>query len=42
MSVDAMPDGFKFVDHEFGEAFYCEACERPADTSYPTLSRGPC
>jgi hypothetical protein len=35
MRVDAMPEGFKIVEHELGEVFFCEACDRPADTSYP-------
>ena len=31
-SVEAIPAGFKVVRLEFGDAFYCEACNRPADT----------
>jgi hypothetical protein len=31
-NVEAVPAGFKIVRVEFGEAFYCEACNRPADT----------
>jgi hypothetical protein len=31
-SVEAIPTGFKVVRMEFGETFYCEACNRPADT----------
>ena len=33
--VDAMPEAFKIVEHELGEVFFCEACDRPAATSYP-------
>jgi hypothetical protein len=29
-SVEAIPAGFKVVRLEFGETFYCEACDRPA------------
>ena len=32
--VEAVPAGFKVVRVEFGEAFYCEACNRPADTQF--------
>jgi hypothetical protein len=35
MSVDIMPEGFKIADHEFGEAFFCDACDHPVTTSYP-------
>jgi hypothetical protein len=31
-SVEAIPMGFKVVRLEFGEIFFCEACNRPADT----------
>jgi hypothetical protein len=31
-SVEAIPAGFKVVRLEFGETFYCEACNRPAHT----------
>jgi hypothetical protein len=31
-SVEAIPSGFKVVRLEFGDTFYCEACNRPADT----------
>ena len=31
-SVEAIPAGFKVVRLEFGETFFCEACDRPADT----------
>jgi hypothetical protein len=31
-SVEAVPAGFKVVRLEFGETFYCEACNRPANT----------
>jgi hypothetical protein len=30
--VEAIPAGFKVVRLEFGEAFYCEACNHLADT----------
>ena len=33
-NVEAVPAGFKVVRVEFGEAFYCEACNRPADTQW--------
>jgi hypothetical protein len=32
-SVEAIPLGFKVVGSEFGETFYCEVCNRPADTN---------
>jgi hypothetical protein len=32
-SVEAVPAGFKVVRLEFGDTFYCEACNRPADTN---------
>jgi hypothetical protein len=28
--VDAVPEGFKIVRLEFGETFYCQACDRQA------------
>jgi hypothetical protein len=31
-SVEAIPAGFKVVRLEFGETFYCEACNQPAHT----------
>jgi hypothetical protein len=31
-SVEAIPSGFKVVRMEFGETFYCEACDQPAHT----------
>ena len=31
-SVDAIPPGFKVVRLEFGETFYCQACDRRART----------
>jgi hypothetical protein len=31
-SVEAIPAGFKAVRLEFGDTFYCEACNRLADT----------
>jgi hypothetical protein len=31
-SVETIPAGFKVVRLEFGETFYCEACDRPAHT----------
>jgi hypothetical protein len=31
-SVESVPDGFKVVRLEFGETFYCKACNRPANT----------
>jgi hypothetical protein len=31
-SVEAIPTGFKIVRLEFGEIFFCESCNRPADT----------
>jgi hypothetical protein len=36
--VEAVPAGFKVVRVEFGEAFYCEACNRPADTQWPVVA----
>jgi hypothetical protein len=33
-NVEAVPAGFKVVRVEFGEVFYCEACDRPADTQF--------
>ena len=32
-SVEAIPAGFKVVCMEFGKIFFCEACNRPADTT---------
>jgi hypothetical protein len=29
-SVESIPAGFKVVRLEFGETFYCEACDLPA------------
>ena len=37
-NVEAVPAGFKVVRVEFGEAFYCEACNRPADTQWPVVA----
>ncbi len=34
-SVEAMPAGFKVANHEFGETFFCEVCDRLAVTTYP-------
>ena len=31
-SVEAIPAAFKIVRLEFGETFFCAACNRPADT----------
>jgi hypothetical protein len=31
-SVEAIPSGFKVVHLDFGKTFFCEACNRPADT----------
>jgi hypothetical protein len=31
-SVDATPEGFKVVSLKFGETFYCQTCDRPAQT----------
>jgi hypothetical protein len=31
-SVESIPAGFKVVRLEFGETFYCEACDLPAQT----------
>jgi hypothetical protein len=31
-NVDAIPPGFKVVRLEFGETFFCQACDRPAHT----------
>ena len=36
-NVEAVPVGFKVVRVEFGEAFYCVACNRPADTHWPVV-----
>ena len=36
--VEAVPAGFKVVPVEFGEAFYCEACNLPADTQWPVAA----
>jgi hypothetical protein len=38
-NVEAVPAGFKIVRVESGEAFYCEACNRPADTQWPVTVR---
>jgi hypothetical protein len=38
-NVEAVPAGFKVVRVAFGEAFYCEACNRPADTQWPVTAR---
>jgi hypothetical protein len=32
-SVEAIPAGFKVVCMEFGKIFFCEACNRLADTT---------
>jgi hypothetical protein len=29
-SVEAVPTGFKVVRMEYGETFFCEACNQPA------------
>ena len=34
-SVEAMPVGFKVVCTEFGETFFCSACDRHAIASFP-------
>jgi hypothetical protein len=31
--VEAIPAGFKVVRLEFGDTFYCEACDQPAHQS---------
>ena len=31
-SVEAISAGFKTVRSEFGQVFYCKACNRPAET----------
>jgi hypothetical protein len=35
MSVEAVTTGFKVVRTEYGETFFCKACDRQALTSYP-------
>jgi hypothetical protein len=41
-SVEAIPAGFKVVRLEFGETFYCKACNHPADTtSMPSRGHSP-
>jgi hypothetical protein len=37
-NVEAVPAGFKVVRVEFVEVFYCEACNRPADTHWPVVA----
>jgi hypothetical protein len=37
-SVEAIPAGFKVAQLEFGDAFFCEACNLPADTRQPKSS----
>ena len=37
-SVEAIPAGFKVVRLEFGDTFYCEACDQLAGTKMPALS----
>jgi hypothetical protein len=37
-NVEALPAGFKVVRVEFGETFYCEACNQPADTHWPVVA----
>lgn len=34
-SVEAVPAGFKVVGTEYGETFFCKACDRHAVTNYP-------
>jgi hypothetical protein len=35
-SVEAVPAGFKVVSMaNYGETFFCKACDRPAVTNYP-------
>jgi hypothetical protein len=34
-NLEAVPAGFRVVRVEFCEAFFCEACNRPADTRWP-------
>jgi hypothetical protein len=34
-SVEAVPAGFKVVRIEYGETFFCSACDRQAVTNYP-------
>jgi hypothetical protein len=35
-SVEAIPAGFKVVQLEFGDTFFCELCNKPADTDRPS------
>ena len=35
-SVNAVPAGFKVVRMEYGETFFCKACDRHAVTNYPS------
>ena len=39
-SMEAIPAAFKIVRLEFGETFYCRACNCPADTKQPALFAG--
>ena len=32
--VEVVPTHFKIVHLEFGDTFYCKACDRPADTKH--------
>jgi hypothetical protein len=34
-SVEAVPAAFKVVHTEFGETFFCSACDQHAITKYP-------
>jgi len=34
-SVEAVPAGFKVVRTEYGETFFCQACDRHVVTNYP-------
>jgi len=30
--IDSLPAGFKAVSSQYGDTFYCKACNRPAST----------
>jgi hypothetical protein len=34
-SVEGVPAGFKVVRTEYGETFFCSACDRHAISNYP-------
>jgi hypothetical protein len=40
-NVETVPAGFKVVRLEFGDTFYCEACNRPADIKWPVVCAMP-